>query len=200
MNLRKILPALLLAALFPSATALAQANATATRTLELSAFGAVSGVYTGLGGGKNLGIVAGADLGLPVWRGIRPELEVRGLYPADHGRVDSQKSLLGGARFDFLLNHRLRPYADFLAGRGLMRYGINGYRFGNPPRIFIQTVTPVNSPGAGFDYDLSQHLSVKVDAQLQRWDGTPTQSGHIWSKVGTVGVVYRFNFGPRNLP
>ncbi|HXE09106.1 MAG TPA: hypothetical protein VN612_14490 [Acidobacteriaceae bacterium] len=198
MNLRKILPALLVAGLFHAATALAQANATATRTLELSAFGAVSGVYTGFHGGKNFGVVAGADLGLPVWRGVRPQLEVRGLYPADHGVIDSQKSLLGGARFDFLLNHRLRPYADFLAGRGLMRYGINGYQFGNS--IYIQTVTPVYSPGAGFDYDLSQHLSVKVDAQLQHWGGAPTQSGNVWSKVGTVGIVYRFTFGPRNLP
>lgn len=198
MSLRKSFRALLFAALLPATAHAQSALPTASRTLELSAFGAVSGVYTGLGGGKNFGVVAGADLGLPVWRGIRPELEVRGLYPADHGVIDSQKSLLGGARFDFLLNHRLRPYADFLAGRGLMRYGINGYQFGNS--IYIQTVTPVYSPGAGFDYDLSQHLSVKVDAQLQHWGGAPTQSGNVWSKVGTVGIVYRFTFGPRNLP
>jgi hypothetical protein len=199
MNHRKLLPALLLAgAFFPAASGYAQADATATRALEFSAFGAVSGVYTGFHGGKNFGVVAGADLGLPPWRGIRPQLEVRGLYPADHGMIDSQKSLLAGLRADFLLNHRLRPYADFLAGRGLMRYGINGYTFGL--KTYIQTVTPVYSPGAGFDYDLSQHLSVKVDAQLQRWGGAPTQSGNVWSKVGTVGIVYRFTFGPRNLP
>ena len=190
----------LLLAAFSSATAARAQVAlpTATRTLQLSAFGAVSGVYTGLGGGKNFGVVAGVDLGLPPWRSMRPTLEVRGLYPADHGLVDSQKDILAGLRTDFLLNHRLRPYGDFLFGRGEMNYGINGYLYGNA--IYIQTTTNVYSPGGGFDYDLSDHLSVKVDAQYQRWGNTPTPSGNIWAKVGTVGIVYRFSFGPRNVP
>lgn len=198
MNYRNLFLALSLTAILPTTAARAQATPTATRGMQLSAFGAVSGVYTGLGGGKNFGVVAGADLGLTPVHGIRPEIEVRGLYPADHGLVDSQKSLLAGVRTEFLLNHRLRPYADFLIGRGDSHYGINGYLFGNA--IYIETTTNVYSPGGGFDYDLSQHLSVKVDAQFQRWGNAPTPSHNIWAKLGTVGIVYRFNFGPRNLP
>ncbi|HWB33266.1 MAG TPA: hypothetical protein VG714_08850 [Acidobacteriaceae bacterium] len=198
MNYRKLSAALLFAASLPATTALSQqALPTATRTLQLSAFGAVAGVYTGLSGGKNFAVVAGVDLGLPPWRMMRPVIEVRGLYPTDHGVIDSQKSILAGLRTDFLLNHRLRPYGDFLLGRGQMNYD-GGYLFGNA--IYLQTTTPVYSPGGGFDYDLSQHLSVKVDAQVQHWGFAPTPSGHIWSKVGTVGLVYRFTFGPRNLP
>lgn len=197
MDHRKLFLSLLLAAILPANAAHAQAGPTATRGLQLSAFGGVSGVYTGLSGGKNFGIVAGADLGLTPWHGVRPQIELRGLYPADHGLVDSQKSVLLGLRTDFLLNRRLRPYGDFLFGRGQMNYD-GGYLFGNA--IYIQTTTNVYSPGGGFDYDLSDHLSVKIDGQYQRWGNTPTQSGHIWAKVGTVGIVYRFSFGPRTLP
>lgn len=197
MNHRTFSRALLFAACLSATAAFGQALPTATQTLQVSAFGAVSGVYTGLSGGKNFGVVVGADIGLPAWRSVRPQLEFRGLYPADHGLIDSQKDILGGLRTDFLLNHRLRPYADFLAGRGEMRYGINGYIYHNS--IYIQTTANVFSPGGGFDYDLSQHLSLKVDAQFQRWDNTPTPSGGIWAKIGTVGIVYRFNSAPRNI-
>src|ERR1017187_9403400 len=89
--------ALLLATLSWAYAAVAQeAHPTATRQLQLSAFGAVSGVFTGLEGGKNFAVTAGGDLGLPAWLGIRPTIEIRGRYPTDHGLVDSQKDILGG--------------------------------------------------------------------------------------------------------
>ncbi len=198
MNLRKLSLAVAFAAILPASAAHAQAAPTASRTLELSAFGAVSGVYTGLSSGRNLSIVAGADVGLSPWHGLRPQLEVRGLYPLDKGNVDSQKSILAGLRADFLLNHRLRPYGDFLFGRGDMRFGANGYVFVNA--IYVETTTNVYSPGGGFDYDLTRHLSVKLDAQFQRWGEAPTPTGNIWSTLGTAGIVYRFNSGSRSLP
>ncbi|HEY4379077.1 MAG TPA: hypothetical protein VGN01_01960 [Acidobacteriaceae bacterium] len=167
---------------------------TASRALQLSAFGGVAGVYTGLAGGKNFSVVAGADLGLPPWRGVRPTLEVRGLYPTDHGLVDSQKSILAGAKFEFLLSHRLRPYGDFLFGRGESNYGF-GYLFNN--NVYALTTNNVYSPGGGFDYDLTEHFAVRVDGQFQKWGSAPTPSGTIWSKVGMAGLVYRFNFDRR---
>jgi hypothetical protein len=187
--------ALLVAMIFWVSGAEAQdTHATASRPLQLSAFGGVSGVYTGLSGGKNFSFVAGADVGLPPWRGMRPTLEVRGLYPIDDGQVDSQRSILAGLKVEFLLGHRLRPYGDFLFGRGQMNYG-HGYIYGET--IYALTTTNVYSPGAGFDFDLSEHLAVRVDGQFQRWGYTPTPSGNVWSKVGTAGIVYRFNFGRR---
>jgi hypothetical protein len=169
---------------------------TASRTLQLSAFGAATGVYTGLSGGKNFGITAGGDLGLPPWRGVRPTLEVRGEYPTDHGLVDSQKSVLAGLKVDFLLNHRLRPYGDFLFGRGQMNYGKYGYVYGN--NIYALTTTYIDSPGGGIDYQLTEHFGIKVDGQFQRWAAAPTPSGNIWSKQGSAGLTYYFTFDRRH--
>jgi len=171
---------------------------TAVQPLQLSGFAAVGGNFTGLGGGKNFDVIAGADLGLPPVHGMRPTAEVRGTYPSDHGLVDSQKSILGGLRVDFLLGHRIHPYADFLFGRGEMIYSssfnpYNGFHY-------ELTTTYVYSPGAGFDYDLGDRWGIKVDAQLQRWGGpTPTPSGDVYSKVGTVGIIYRFDFNRRGI-
>ena len=174
-----------------------EALPTAVRPMQLSAFGGVSGVFTGLSGGKNFSITAGADLALPNYRVVRPVIEVRGTYPTDHGLVDSQKSILGGLRVDFLLGRHIHPYGDFLFGRGQIDYN-GGYLFGN--QVYLRTTTNVLSPGAGFDYDLTDHWGIKVDGQFQHWGQAPTPSRSIYSKVGTVGVVYRFGFDRRHKP
>ena len=187
--------ALLLAMISGARAAQAQGMPTATRQLQLSAFGAVSGVYTGLGGGKNFSITAGGDLGLPPWHGIRPAIEVRGTFPTDHGLVDSQKSILAGLKVDFLLSHRFRPYGDVLFGRGQINYG-TGYVFGNS--IYSLTTTYVDAAGGGFDYMLNDHFAIKVDGQFERWGSAPTSSGTIYSKLGSAGIVYYFTFDRRN--
>jgi opacity protein-like surface antigen len=188
----------LLATVSWASAALAQeALPTAVRPMQLSAFGGVSGVFTGLSGGKNFSITAGGDLALPNYRRVRPVIEVRGTYPADRGLVDSQKSILGGLRVDFLLGRRIHPYGDFLLGRGETNYRF-GYLFGN--QVFLLTTTNVFSPGAGFDYNLTDHWAVKVDGQFQHWSEAPTPSGTIYSKIGTAAVVYRFGFGRRSKP
>lgn len=171
-----------------------QAIPTATQPLQLSVFGGVGGVFTGLQDGKNFDVLAGVDLGLPPVHSMRPEIEVRGAYPADHGLVDSQKSILGGLKLDFLLSHRLRPYGDVLFGRGEINYN-GGYQFGN--QIYLLTTTNVYSFGGGFDYDLTNRLALRIDGQFQRWGYAPTPSGTIYSKAGNAAIVYRFNFGRR---
>jgi hypothetical protein len=186
--------ALLLATLCWACAAEAQ-NPTAIQRMQLSAFGGVSGVYTGLKGGKNLSVTAGVDLALPPVYHVRPTVEVRGTYPMDGGVIDSQESIMGGLRVDFLLGHRIHPYGDFFFGRGETHYGpdttFNGFEY-------VLTTNYVYSPGAGFDYDLGSHFGVKVDGQYQRWGMSPTPSGTIYSKVGTVGLVYRFDFNGRH--
>src|SRR6266702_763190 len=194
----RIVLALVLATLCRTSIADAQeALPTASRTLQLSAFGGVSGVFTGLSGGKNFSITAGGDLALPNYRAVRPVVEVRGTYPTDRGLVDSQKSILAGLRVDFLLGHHIHPYGDFLFGRGQIDYRF-GYLFRN--QVYLRTTTNVLSPGAGFDYDLTNHWGIKVDGQFQHWGEAPSPSGAIYSKVGTVGVVYRFGFDRRHKP
>ena len=141
--------------------------------------GRVRGVFTGLGGGKNFSVTAGGDLGLPPWRGIRPTIEVRGLYPTDHGLVDSQKSILGGLRVDFLLNHRLRPYGDFLFGRGQMNYGLTA-------TSTATTSTPSPPPTSTRPAPASTTTSPNTwpsrsTPSIQRWGSAPTSSGSIYS-------------------
>jgi hypothetical protein len=195
MNLRRLCLAVLFAAL-PSVLAHAQASPTATRQIDLSAFGGVTGVETGLAGARNLSFAAGADIGFEPIHGVRPVVEVRGYYPMDGGHLVSQKSILGGLRAEFMLNHRLHPYGNFLFGRGEMDYGSNFPPFNG--YTYIDTTTNIYSPGGGVDYDLTPHFSVKLDAQFQYWRGySPTPSGNIWNKMGTVGVVYHFGWRNR---
>jgi hypothetical protein len=191
--------ALLLAPFFLSSIAAAQsAKPTADQNIQLTAFAAASGDYTGLAGGRNISVTAGIDLALAPWHGTRPTLELRGTYPIDKGTIVAQKDILGGLRLDFLLGRRVHPYGDFLFGRGQMNYtgtdckiaGVFGYYFNGS--CYGVTATYVYSPGAGFDYDLTNHLAIKVDGQIQQWSAPPTASGTIDSTVGTIGLVYRF--------
>jgi len=193
----------LLPAVLSTRFSAAQSSPTAVQPLQLSAFGAMSGVYTGLaesavtttGGGKNLSIAAGVDLGLLSHHGIRPVIEVRGTFPVDKGSTDAEKSILAGGRFDFWLGHRIHPYADFLFGRGQTEYP-NGYIYGNYQ--YNLTTTNVLSPGGGADFDLTEHLAIKADIQYQRWASAPTASGTVYSKPISAGVVYRFDFNGRH--
>jgi opacity protein-like surface antigen len=192
--------ALLLAPFFLSSVAAAQsAKPTADQDIQLSAFGAASADYTGLSGGRNLSVTAGIDLALAPWHGMRPTLELRGTYPMDKGEIVAQKDGLGGLRLDFLLGRRVHPYGDFLFGRGEMNYEEtcstsngpgNGYSFNNT--CYSVTTTYVYSPGAGFDYDLTNHIAIKVDGQYQQWGAVPTASGKLYSTLGSIGLVYRF--------
>ena len=191
-----VLLALALATLtfLPAAAHAQQALPKATQPLQLSVFGGFGGVFTGLAGGRNLDVLTGVDLGLPPFRGLRPTIEVRGVYPIDKGQVDSQKSILGGIKTEFLLNRRLQPYANVLFGRGEMHYN-GGYQFGN--QIYLLTTTNVYSFGGGVDYGLTEHFAIRIDGQFQKWGYAPTSSGSIYPKVVNAAVVYRFGFGNR---
>jgi hypothetical protein len=190
--------AFLLAPFFLPGVAVAQsAKPTADQDIQLSVFGAASGDYTGLAGGRNLSVTAGIDLALAPWHGTRPTLELRGTYPMDGGAIVAQKEVLGGLRLDFLLGRRVHPYGDFLFGRGQMDYASPGYPYlptsppGTPLSYYHLTTSYVYSPGAGFDYDLTNHLAIKVDGQYQQWGSVPTASGKLHSTVATIGLVYR---------
>ena len=176
-----------LAAISWAGAAAQEAKPTATRELQLSAHSAedIRASLPGLSGGKNLSFTCWAATWglLPRGAEIRPTIEVRGTYPIDNGSIDSQREILGGIRVDFLLNHRLRPYGDFLFGRGQINYGA-GYLFNNS--IYALTTTYIDSPGGRIrSYDLTEHWAInkKVDGQFQRWASAPTPSGIIYSKV-----------------
>lgn len=190
-----VLPALFLIFLLLPRQAAAQALPTATQTTHLSAFAGGTGVYTNFYGGRNLSITAGADLTISSFRGYHPSIEVRGTYPFHNGSVDSQKSALAGIRIDRQFNN-LRPYVNFLIGRGEIDYQNGGYQPIGGNITYISSTTNVYSPGGGLDYDLTDHFSVKVDLQAQFWNAagdTPAPSMRgIHPIAGTLAIVYRF--------
>jgi hypothetical protein len=169
----------------------AQAVPTASQTFQLSAFGGITGVFTDLEGGHNLSLSAGADFAFLSLHGFHIAAEVRGIYPVDTGTISSQKSLLGGIRVDHQYGF-VRPYVDFLAGRGEIDYQNGGFTIGN--LTYLSTSSPVYSPGAGVDLDLTHHWSFKGDYQFQTWSTPVVPSGTIHPSVVTLAAVYHFDF------
>lgn len=186
---------LAVAAAFLAGTAHAQnSQPTATKLLELSTFGGITGTYTGLNGGRNLGITAGVDVGIRSYYGFRPFLEGRGTYPIDNGHIDAQKSALGGIRVERFVLPGLRVYGDFLIGRGQIDYQNGGYPSLSGNYLYLSSTSNVISPGIGAEYRLTQHVSALADVQLQHWDTPATPSGSLWAKPMTLGARYHFNF------
>jgi hypothetical protein len=176
-----------------------QARPTATQTSRLSLFGGATGTFTGLDGGKNIGITAGADFSFRHFFGFRPAIEVRGTYPAYVGLVDGEKNVLAGLQVMRPIK-RINVYGDFLVGRGEIDYptGLFDPSFFH---LYASSVSYVLSPGGGVEYDLSRHFAVRADAQYQRYSTPVTVSGKLYSTALTAAVVYRFDFNrhPRNV-
>lgn len=171
----------------------------------------VSGVYTGLGAsplegdgvhqgpeGRNISFTAGADLGVYSLFGVRLGGEVRGEVPIASGRLDGQKSILGGLRFThepsgYGAFGKFRPYVDVLAGRGEITYQNGGYPL--PGVLYLSNTSAVYAGGGGFEYDVTRAFSFKADALVERWHTPVVGSGKIYSKQGSVGIVYRYGTG-----
>ena len=176
-------------------------GATASKLLELSAFGGMTGTYTGLSGGKNLGITAGVDVGIrPSFFRFRPYFEGRGTYPIDGGQIDAQKNALAGVRLVREMRPNVRVYGDVLFGRGAINYQNGGYPSPGGNFLFIRSTSNVFSPGVGAEYRLTTDISALADVQFQHWDTPAAPSGSIWAKPITVGVRYRFNFNRKGYP
>lgn len=169
-------------------------DATAVQPWSLSAFGGVDGTYTGIEGGKNLGVTAGIDLRVFTFGRYMLSGEVRGTEPLHDGRVDSQNDVLAGIKVDRVLFGRVNPYANILIGRGRIDYQSGGYAIPSQGLIYIGSNSTVISPGAGVDLDLEDHFAIKLDAQFQHWDTPVTTSGSVYAKALTAGIVYRFDF------
>jgi hypothetical protein len=187
--------AILIAVTFVAAAGRAQGVPTATQQLQLSAFGAATGIFTNLEGGKNLGITIGADITYLPLRLVRPSFEIRGTYPIDDGTISSQKSFLVGPKVERPFG-RLHPYVDFLIGRGEIDYGQGGFAVGNI--LYISSNSTIYSPGGGVDYHFTRRIDLKADIQYQHWDTPVVASGVIHPVALSLGAVYRFDFNPRH--
>ena len=185
--------------LLHGSAALAQSSPTASRDVEPSVFAGLTGSYTGLQGSRNAAVTAGINVGLLPLFHILPSVELRGTFPIDDGEVVGQRSAEGGLRISKRY-HTVRPYADFLIGRGQLNYQNGGFIVPSQSFLYLESTSTIYSPGVGAEIDLRDHLALMLDGQLQHWDipfstsGDTSQPGHLWSKVGTVGVVYRFSW------
>lgn len=190
-----------------AAIALIAANAhaqnsqpTALKLLEISSFGGLNGTYTGLAGGRNLGLTAGVDVGMRSFYGFKPFLEGRGTYPVDGGHIAREKNALGGVRVERFILPGLRVYGDFLLGRGQIDYENGGYPEPGGRFLILSSTSNVYSPGGGAEYRLTSQLSGLLDVQFQRYETPATTSGTLWSTPIMFGVRYRFNFNRHGYP
>ena len=171
----------------------------ASRGFIPSAFAGITGSYTGLEGGRNLGFTAGVDIGFRPFFGLLPAIEIRGTYPVNNGAIVGEEHAEGGLRVQKRIGP-LRPYADFLYGRGELNYQNGGLAVPMQAFRYIQTTSNVLSLGAGVEADVSPHFAVLFDGQAQIWSvpfdpsGATANAGHITTYAGTVGMVYRFNW------
>jgi hypothetical protein len=167
----------------------------ATQQMQISAFSAATPISTGLGQGRNVALTAGADIAFAGLRAIPCIIEIRGMYPIAAGNVDKQKSFVAGPVVGYGMG-RLRPYVDFLIGKGAINYLDSGYIYGNAK--YVSSSTVVYSPGVGLDYSITHHLALKADLQYQHWDVPVVASGHINPRVLSLGGKYMFDFNPHH--
>jgi hypothetical protein len=172
----------------------AQALPTAYANVRLSAFGGVSGNYTGLQLAKNLDVTAGVDVGFRPFAGFYPVIEARGMYPVDSGSLIQMRNLLGGIRLG-RRKDRFAGYGDVLFGRGQLNYLNGGQPNATNTLLYTQTISNVYSLGGGVDWDWTEHFGLKGDFQLQHYNTPVTPAGDIYSKVFTAGLIYRFGSG-----
>jgi hypothetical protein len=170
--------------------AMGQGDATAKRSLQLSVFGGANGTFTGLQSGKNLGLVVGGGLSFLSYHQWRPSIEIRGKFAVHEGTTDSQKNVVGGLR----LEHKIwigRVYVDALVGRGELHY-VQGLLTPDGNSYYTYSSSNIFSPGAGGIIDLTPHIGIFADVQLERYSVPVPAGSHIWSKSLTTGVSCRF--------
>jgi hypothetical protein len=178
-------------ALLASPLVHAQAMPAADKPFSFSAFAGATGAYTGLSSGKNVGITAGGDISFKPYHRFYPSVEVRGTYPIDDGKVDSQENILFGVKAERYYGN-FRPYVDFFYGRAKVDYESGGYPNPAGTLLYLDSIGNVYAPGGGVDYILTDHFALKVDFQFEHYGVPVTTSGSIYAKALTIGVVYRF--------
>jgi len=177
--------AFLIVGCFAVGTAQAQAGATATRSLGISAFGGATILKLDYGATYKTyepGFVVGGDathpLG-PVYLSIEPR------FGHTSSSTDSQSYFLGDIKAEraFGPGHRFHPYAIGGIGYGAIHF-VTGYHDNSV----------IYAVDGGLDYDVTSHWAVKGDWQYQFWHLGHTSSG-MNPNGFTAAVVYRFNFG-----
>lgn len=195
-----LLAALVVASLWPfHPAAWSQAAPTASKSQEISAFGAVAGGYTDFGPSAYEGLSAGADYTFfPRWR-IAPSLEIRGSEV--FGRSITEKTVQFGPRVQMDIRDRFHPYVDFLYGGAVVQFH---------PRVAYAAIGYTGdrgralSFGGGVNIDITHHFGAKFDVQGENFKFGPSlftgpDTAFTLSPIAvSVGVVYTVPFRKHN--
>lgn len=175
---------------FASVQSHAQDIPAAVAKIQLYGWGGFSGNFTGVELAKNGDITAGVDVEFHPFFTLYPALEVRGSYPIDKGTTVAQKNVLAGLRLGRHV-HPFSPYGDVLFGRGQLDFANGGYPTPDGLYYVLSNTTNVISFGAGTDFSLTPRFALKGDFQFQRYATPVGTNGYVYSKVFTLGIVYR---------
>jgi len=165
-----------------------QAEATATKALGLSAFGAVSRGSTDYSNG-GYGYLFGGDA-TRHFHWFDPSVEVR--YAYGQGSAVTEKTLSGGIKVEKRLGPggRIHPYADVMIGYGVIDFKRPAIY---PTGPYKSDNSTVYSMGGGADVDLTSHFAVKGDFEYNSWK-LGTEYSRLTPMAVSVGVLYRFQF------
>ena len=177
----------------------AQADPTATRQVELSAFGTFSivnpdrAVFYPQNSNRNFGATFGFDYTRYVSPWLTPSLELRTKFAT--GTSVNESTYGGGLRVE----HRFGsfyPYGDFLMSYGTITFNHPDLTLPGPP--YTHDDAFVTSFGVGCDIDVTQRWTARVDYQFEHWKVSYNSifNPHALS----FGVLYRIPFGYRKLP
>ena len=172
-----------------------QALSTASRSMDIAAFGGYSAEETDYAKSRDQGGAFGVDITRFFHLPVVPSLEARANI--EHGKIIDETTYLGGVRIEVPVR-RLHPYGDFLIGAGTLHF-----KFAPTPG-YTGDRSKVYSYGGGIDIDLVHNFQLKIDAQYQSWNLGPnafvTPPGANFTltpAVGIVGVEYHIPFRAR---
>lgn len=173
----------------------AQAISTASRSLDLAAFGGYAGGKTDYGDEKPQGAGFGLDITKFFHLPVVPSLEARA--NVFDSSVINELSYMGGIRVEVPLKNRIHPYVAALAGVGTLHF-----KFAPAPG-YTGDRGVVISYGGGIDFDVVHNISIKIDGQYQNWNLGPngqkvpvTADFTLTPIVGIIGVEYHIPFRP----
>ena len=177
-------------ALSPSVAA--QSLSTASKSAEISAFGAYTGGTPDYGPYTLKGFSAGADFTVFPHFVLKPALEIRGNVLS--ASAVTEKTVLFGPRAQIDWRGRFHPYADFLIGGGEVLF------HPDPDPGYTGDRSKVYSYGGGIYIDIAYHLAAKFDFQQQSWnlgpntDAASSNNFTLAPRTILIGVTYTVPF------
>lgn len=173
-------------------SASAQAAQTASQRIHLESYALASYVQPAYGGSPAAAaLTAGLNVDLiPLPSYLELTLDVRGT--AARSTQINEASLGFGPRLSYR-RFWVQPYAEYLFGVGRGTFNTST----NPD--YQRDYSAVRSYGAGMDVRTSRYVTVRVDAQTQRWRFTHL-APYFHPQQVSVGVSYHLHIRSRTGP